>query len=255
MAARKDIADVVYPERAFGGFTRIDGTVAFCSRIQALLKDDDVVVDVGCGRGGDPNAPIDYRRRLKDLRGAQRHVIGIDVDTAGEQNPIVDEFRLIEDTTRWPIDDASVDVLHADMVMEHVDDPAGFIAEAWRVLKPGGHFALRTPNRWSYISLIAQIIPNRHHAKVATYAQRGEREEEDVFPTLYRCNTRSALTRALRRQGFECYVFSHVSEPSYLVFSRTAYRLGAIVHRALPPAIRPLLLVYARKPLNPSSST
>jgi len=233
MAARKDIADVVYPERAFGGFTRIDGTVAFCSRIQALLKDDDVVVDVGCGRGGDPNAPIDYRRRLKDLRGAQRHVIGIDVDTAGEQNPIVDEFRLIEDTSRWPIDDASVDV----------------------VLKPGGHCALRTPNRWSYISLIAQIIPNRHHAKVATYAQRGEREEEDVFPTLYRCNTRSALTRALRRQGFECYVFSHVSEPSYLVFSRTAYRLGAIVHRALPPAIRPLLLVYARKPLNPSSST
>ncbi len=40
-----------YPESRFGGFSDLDGTVAFYGRIQALLAAGMTVLDVGCGRG------------------------------------------------------------------------------------------------------------------------------------------------------------------------------------------------------------
>jgi 2-polyprenyl-3-methyl-5-hydroxy-6-metoxy-1,4-benzoquinol methylase len=47
----KSIADVVYPERRFGGFSRVDGTIAFYTRIAGLLNETTRVLDIGCGRG------------------------------------------------------------------------------------------------------------------------------------------------------------------------------------------------------------
>jgi hypothetical protein len=40
-----------YPEIGAGGFTRIDGTVAFYQRVNALLKKEAVLLDYGAGRG------------------------------------------------------------------------------------------------------------------------------------------------------------------------------------------------------------
>lgn len=40
-----------YPETTYGGFSYVDGTIAFFSRVNALLKPESVVVDFGCGRG------------------------------------------------------------------------------------------------------------------------------------------------------------------------------------------------------------
>lgn len=38
-----------YPEARFGGFSDIDGTMAFYLRVNALLGCDSVVLDFGCG--------------------------------------------------------------------------------------------------------------------------------------------------------------------------------------------------------------
>ena len=40
-----------YPESKFGCFTDVDGSIAFFSRVNSLLKSNFVVLDVGCGRG------------------------------------------------------------------------------------------------------------------------------------------------------------------------------------------------------------
>lgn len=62
-----------YPESRFGGFSDLDGTVAFYGRIQALLDAGMTVLDVGCGRGaGLMEDPVAYRRRLHDLRGGEQ---------------------------------------------------------------------------------------------------------------------------------------------------------------------------------------
>lgn len=45
---------------------------------------------------------------------------------------------------RVPADDASFDVVLSSQVLEHVGDPALYLAECFRVLRPGGHLILST---------------------------------------------------------------------------------------------------------------
>jgi SAM-dependent methyltransferase len=236
-----------YPEIAFGGFSRCNGTVAFYTRVRALLAPEHVVLDVGCGRGAHAGHPVPFVRDLRCFKGHCARVIGIDVDPAGRENPTLDEFRPIDPASfRWPLDLGSVDLAVADCVLEHVADPPAFFAEAARVLRPGGCLCLRTPNSLGYVSLAARLVPNALHARVLGRVQAG-REERDVFPTLYRCNTRRALRRAMGAAGFEAVVYSHEAEPAYLAFSRLAYGLGRALHALTPPAFRNVLLAFGRR--------
>jgi SAM-dependent methyltransferase len=243
---KRPIRSCVYPESDFGGFTRVDGTIQFYERVRALLGEESVVLDIGCGRSCGSEDNCEYRRVLRDLRGGSRRVIGIDVDAAARTNPTIDDFRLMEDPRQWPVEDNSIDLAFCDYVMEHVEDPEAFFAEWRRVLKPGGYACLRTPNSWSYIALISRLIPNRFHAKVTHFAQES-RKAEDVFPVYYRCNRRGKLTALFRRHGFDVCVYSLEGEPNYLAFSRLAYRLAAVVHRHLPSMLQSTLAGFARK--------
>lgn len=245
---RAPIQDIVYPERRFGGFTRFDPTVQFCARVQSLLKANDVVLDVGCGRGRRVDDRCAFRNSLQDLRGHNRTVIGIDVDADAATNPYLDQFQLIESLNRWPVENESIDLLYSDFVLEHVENPLGFFDEAARVLKPGGFICLRTPNAWSYISLVSKLVPNRFHAHVVAFAQ-GKRSARDVFPTYYRCNSRRKLGKQLSSHAIDACVYSIEADPSYMTFSRTAYRAAAIAHRLLPPPFRSTLLAFGQKRL------
>ena len=236
-----------YPESAFGGFTRVDGTVAFYTRVNALIGPEDTVLDVGCGRGQRHEDPNPYRRGLSQFRGRCARVLGIDVDTAGEENPLLDEFRLITDLAHWPVEDASVDVIVSDFVLEHIQDPDAYFREVNRVLRPGGYFCARTPNMFGYVALAARLIPNRLHARVVSQVQEG-REERDVFPTVYRCNRKGTVLQVLARHGLEGHVLRQEAEPSYLHFSPALYRVGAVLGSLLPPVFRNSLLIFARKP-------
>src|ERR1035437_5733267 len=84
-----------YPEAEFGGFSDVDGTVAFYSRVSALLTPDMSVVDFGCGRGAQTEDSSSYRQNLRRFRGRAHRVIGVDVDGVGVNNPTIDEFRLL----------------------------------------------------------------------------------------------------------------------------------------------------------------
>ena len=154
-----------YPESRFGGYTDIDGTVAFYTRVSALLRPESRVVDFGCGRGAYGEDPVRVRRDLRILKGRAGRVIGLDVDPAGAANPYLDEFRPLEDRC-WPLPDSSADLVLADNVIEHLPAPEDFFIEARRVLKGGGSLCIRTPNAWSYVALISRLIPNRSHAAV-----------------------------------------------------------------------------------------
>jgi SAM-dependent methyltransferase len=234
-----------YPESRFGGFTDIDGTIAFYLRVNALLDPSFVVLDVGCGRGSFAADPIAVRRELRDLRRKCRRVIGVDVDGGARENPGLDEFRLIAGS-RWPVEEEAVDLCVSDAVIEHLEDPGCFFAECRRVLRPGGYLCLRTPNLLSYIGLFSRLIPNRFHAPLLGRLQNG-RKAEDVFETRYRCNTRRQLREMLGKFGFDGCVYPYEAEPSYLSFSRFFYALGVMHQRLAPRVIKPALFVFGRK--------
>lgn len=232
-----------YPESKYGGFSDVDGTIRFYFRVNALLDSTSVVVDYGCGRGAYGEDSVPARRDLRILKGKVERVIGLDVDPIGEQNPYLDEFHLLED--RWPLPDSSADVCICDHVLEHLEDPGIFFAEACRVLKSGGYLCIRTPNLWNYIALVSRLVPNRSHARVLASVKEKTRAA-DVFPTHYRCNTLPTIRRYLKLYGFEHAVYGISPEPSYLSFSRAAYRLGVLYHRYAPGFLRPVILAFAR---------
>lgn len=233
-----------YPESRFGGFTDVDGTLIFYSHVSALLSPSAVVLDIGCGRGAYATDPVTVRRNLRVFKGRSHHVIGIDVDPAAAVNPCLDEFRQIQ-SAWWPVEDGTVDVCVSDWVLEHVEDPDQFFAEAYRVLKPGGYLCLRTANARSYVGLFARLIPNRYHASLVSRMPNNKRAE-DVFPTRYRCNTRSAIKTMLARYGFDGCVYPHESEP-YYSFNRLSYWLGVQHQRFAPSTFRLALFAFGQK--------
>lgn len=235
-----------HPELGFGGFTDMDGTVTFYLRAQELLPSQGVALDIGCGRGTQREDPVRTRRQLRTLRGRCRLTIGIDVDPAAAENPHIDEFRMIAPDGRWPLDAASVDLAIADFVVEHVVDPDQFFSEAARVLRPGAHLGIRTINAHSYLGVGSRVVPNALHRAFLRRAQPS-RASEDVFPTLYRCNTSKKLRAALDRHGFAAAVYGVEAEPDYLGFSSTTYALGLLHRRLAPSSLRVGLVAWGRR--------
>lgn len=233
-----------YPESNFGGFTDIDGTMAFYNRINSLVDSSFSVLDVGCGRGSQTEDPSPIRRNLRILKGKVARVVGIDIDRSAQDNPLLDEFRLIYEDS-WPIENDSIDLIVCDHVLEHIKTPDEFFSEASRVLRHKGYFCIRTPNRWGYIGLLARLIPTKYHFRVISAVQDG-RKAEDVFPPVYKCNSIRTIRDMMKNHGFECVVYGYESEPSYLEFSQTAYRLGVLHQRFAPGFLKLVIFAFGR---------
>ena len=101
------------------------------------------LVDVMCGRG---TITVDFARRL-----SPGMVLGVDtspVRAAEAAGLALDEgIRnarfAVGDTSALPVPDASVDVVHAHQVLQHLANPVAALREMRRVLKPGGILAAR----------------------------------------------------------------------------------------------------------------
>lgn len=238
----------LYPESTVGGFTRYDGFVEFFTRVNALLDSSSVVLDFGAGRGlwaTEPLAP--FSRHLRSFHERVARVAGIDVDEAVLSNPTLAEAHVIAPGDPIPHPDGTFDLVLADHVLEHVSeqDAPGVAAEVLRVLKPGGWFAARTPNKWGMIGIGARAVPNDLHTRVLRRLQPG-RKAEDVFPVEYHMNTRRQLRRLFPAPS-KVVVYGHTSEPTYFGQSKVAWRLAAFLGRLTPPALEPTLMVFVQK--------
>jgi SAM-dependent methyltransferase len=108
-------------------------------------------------------------------------------------------------------------------------DPGRAFAEVARVLRPGGVFFAKTPNRRHYVALISHLTPHRFHQLVNEW--RG-RDREDTFPTLYRANTARALRRWAATAGLTVERVRHVEgRPEYLRMLAPTYLLGLAYER------------------------
>ena len=239
----------LYPEIDAGGFSRVDGAIAFYTRVRALLAEagpDALVVDFGAGRGACLEDPVAFRRDLRVLRTHAGRVVGVDLDPAVLTNRAVDEGHVIIPGARLPLDDESVDLIVSDHTLEHVDDPAWVSGELDRVLRPGGWLCARTPNRWGYIGIGARIVPNRFHVSVLRRLQP-TKAVEDTFPTAYRMNTPPDLRRWFPPDRYRHIVWACDNEPAYVGRSQVAARINRAFFSVTPPSLRSILMVFLRK--------
>ncbi len=232
-----------YPEARFGGFSDLDGTIIFYSRVNALLRPEFTVLDFGCGPGTYQRDEIEYRRRLRILKGKVTQVIGLDIDPEASNNPYIDTFRLA--STRWDLPDDCADLCLADNVIEHLDEPAAFFEECRRVLKPGGYLCIRTPNALSYFGLAMKFIPYHRRARLIRHmSQKAERD--DPYPTYYRLNTVRKIRDIMAQYQFDSVVYGYEAEPSYHDFSRIVYLLGYLHQKICPGRFKLGVFAFGR---------
>lgn len=241
-----DIARHFYPEIGAGGYSRVDGTVEFYGRVNSLLRPEMVVLDLGAGRGWFAEDDCAYRRELRLLKGKTRKVVGADLDPVVASNLTLDEAVVLDDGGLLPFGDESFDLIVSDATLEHVADPVLVASEVDRVLRPGGWLCARTPNRWGYIGLGANLVPNDLHTRVLTHLQP-HREARDVFPTRYRMNTLKRLGRLFPPERFENFSYAQTTEPAYFANSRLLWHLMLLVNRVTPGRMAATLFVFLRK--------
>jgi len=237
----------LFPEVAAGGFSRCDGGVLFYGRVNALLRPDAIVVDFGAGRGyGLIDDPVAYRRAVRDIKSRCGKLIGLDPDPVVLTNPGLDQAYVLEHGKPLPLADASVDLIVSDYTFEHVDSPKFVASELERILKPGGWICARTPNRWGYIGIATNLIPNRWHVSVLKKAQPA-RKAMDVFPTTYPMNTRGALRRYFPSSRFRHCTYGHFAEPAYFGKSTMLWRFMRLIARFTPECMAPTWFVFMQK--------
>lgn len=232
-----------------GGYSRIDGTVEFYNRVNALLTRDSEVLDFGAGRGSWALSPYSERAfQLQWLKGRVKRVVGVDVDEAVLGNPSLDEAVITPVGVALPFPDSTFDLIIADYVLEHIPERESFFVaqEMSRVLRPSGWIAARTPNRRGVIALGGRLVPNGHHTRLLRRLQPF-RDAEDVFPTEYAMNTPARLRRLFPAPDHSVCLYGHTSEPTYFGRSVVAWRIGSLLNRMTPPPFAAVLMVFVQK--------
>ncbi len=109
------------------------------------------LLDVGCGNGGRLFQYVETPPEL--FCGVEGHP-GLAAEAVA-RGIRVSSFDL---NGRWPFGDGEFEVIHATQVIEHVHNSRLFMAEALRVLAPGGWAFMTSENLTSWMNTLASIL-------------------------------------------------------------------------------------------------
>lgn len=109
------------------------------------------LLDVGCGNGS---------RLFNYLNLVPERFCGVEghPGLAAEARARGIEVAAYDLNGRWPYADASFDAVHASQVIEHVHNSRLFVAEALRVLAPGGWAVMTSENLTSWMNTLAAVL-------------------------------------------------------------------------------------------------
>jgi SAM-dependent methyltransferase len=133
------------------------------------------VLDAGCATGA----------LLNVLRDRGWDAAGVEISPSGEyarRERKLDVKSLPLEENRFPPD--HFDLILASHLIEHLNDPAAFVREAYRITAPGGHFFVTTPN---IAGFQARLFRGRWRSA--------------IFDHLYLFSVKT-LTRLFRAEGF-----------------------------------------------------
>jgi SAM-dependent methyltransferase len=142
-------------------------------------------------------------------------VIGLDVSEEVRNNPNLAEAH-IYDGLSMPFPSESFDLCVSNYVLEHIVDPHSHFREIFRILKPGGTYCFRTPNRWHYVTIASSLVPHSVHLRLANKLRALAEDAHDPWPTVYRANRRGTLRSLAKQAHFQTAELRMVeAEPSY----------------------------------------
>jgi ubiquinone/menaquinone biosynthesis C-methylase UbiE len=160
----------------------VEPNVAFVERLCALGARGRML-DVGTGPG---HVPLRVCAAIADAR-----VVGVDLsphmlavaDRKRAASPYADRIELrVADAKGLDFDAASFDAVFSNTILHHIPDPRPFLAEARRVLRPGGVLLIR--------DLYRPDTPAAADALVALHAAGATPAQQELF----RASLHAALT-------------------------------------------------------------
>jgi SAM-dependent methyltransferase len=173
-------------------------------RILELLSPKMEILDLGAGAG---------ILEQMNFRGLVNQISGVDLDPRVQNNPYLDE-GVVSDVAETPYQDNSFDLVFCDNVFEHLENPILVFKEVARILKPGGIFIFKTPNKFHYMPIIAKLTPHIFHQ---IFNKLRGRESIDTFPTRYRANSKRDIVNLTKVSGFEVIRIERIEgRPEYL---------------------------------------
>ena len=160
----------------------VEPNVAFVERLKSLGARGRML-DLGTGPG---HVPLRVCAAIADAR-----VVGVDLSEhmlaaateLRDASPYAAriEFR-VADAKGLDFDDASFDAVFSNTILHHIADPVPFLAEARRVLRPGGALLIR--------DLYRPDTPDAADALVAKHAGDATPDQKELF----RASLHAALT-------------------------------------------------------------
>ncbi|MEZ5934978.1 MAG: class I SAM-dependent methyltransferase [Alphaproteobacteria bacterium] len=215
----------------------------FRAEILSAMQPGFHCLDYGAGRGN---------VRQMNFKDQAAFVAGVDPEDAVFSNPYVHEAKILPlPSGVIPYDDESFDMVYCTNVMEHVETPEATFREVARVLKPGGIFLAKTPNKNHYMPLIARLTPVGFHR---FYNRLRGRETFDTFKTQYKCNSPNQVRKYQKQTGFDLQKISlWEGRPEYLRIFWPLYIVGLVYERLvnatdLLAPFRSVLVFRVQKP-------
>ena len=155
-------------------------------------------IEMGCGHSVLPSwRQMEEQQLIKNCRA----IFGIDYDWLSLKAHRTISRKLRGDITRLPFRDQSCDLVTANMVVEHLDNPDFQFREIHRILRPKGIFLFHTPNAYGYGVLLSRLVPEALKGKLIHLVEG--REEHDIFETHYAANTEKSIRGLAQGTGFE----------------------------------------------------
>jgi SAM-dependent methyltransferase len=221
----------------------VDGTAEFHALVASAIPRRGRILEIGAGPS---NASSEFFASLGE-------VTGLDVDPDSLTNRSLHEAHMF-DGGRFPFEDATFDACVSNYVLEHVADAPTHLAEVRRVLRPGGAYALRTPNLYHYVAFVSWVMPHWVHLLIANRLRGMPEDAHDPYPTVYAANSRRRIERLAADAGLLVDTLRLIEkEPSYgmaspmLFYPLMAYE-RLVNATELLAGLRANLLVVLRRP-------
>ncbi len=168
----------------------------YCDRLARHLPKSAAWLDLGSGHQVFASYMEPEERQVTARSGL---FVGVDPDRMSLRRHRHLARPVVARAEQLPFPGGVFDIVTANMVVEHLANPPAAFAEARRVLRPGGVFLVHTPNRRNFKVRAAARFPEFLKNPLTRLLE--QRAEEDIFPTLYRCNTPEAVQAAARAAG------------------------------------------------------
>lgn len=193
-----------FPSHLAGYRALRDDTSSFAHHFASVMRADPRLngarlLDVGCGPEG-PTHPDKLGRNIyRPILEQARQVDGVEPGFDISKHPYLTEryATTLEDA---PLESSAYDLIVSFNVLEHVANPAQFMAKVFGALKPGGAFYATTPHGFHpfpYCVLLIERLGLK--GKVADMEYEGKINR---YATYYRLNTRSQIRRHAQAAGF-----------------------------------------------------